>query len=155
MKLRGPYQERSIRFKEVTNYEGWRIKVYGISRQNQDPIDDGLFATSTGRLFNHLPSNATSESSYGVGFYILHQGEHRNWFLLDWWHDQEILKQKLFSSPLEDPEKIAEAEPDLMACTWEMAIQCFERQAWIEQVLKNPDGPDLTAYLAEQMNADV
>ena len=33
-------------------------------------------------------------------------------------------------------------------CVWELAVVDFERRAWIEDVLANPDGPDLERYLA-------
>ncbi|MEM8670878.1 MAG: hypothetical protein AAGG48_25345 [Planctomycetota bacterium] len=155
MKLRRTYESRFIQFQQVRHFDGWRIKLYSITRQDSVPIDDTFVETCTDHVFGHLRNPESLESTHGVGFFIIHQGEHRNWLLLDWWYDQEILKHKLFSSPLDQPKRITEAESDLMACTWEMAIQCFERQAWIDTVLKNPDRPDFDAYLATQLNAEI
>jgi hypothetical protein len=36
----------------------------------------------------------------------------------------------------------------LTACVWDLCVQCFERQAGVDCVLANPDGPDLKAYVA-------
>jgi hypothetical protein len=44
---------------------------------------------------------------------------------------------------------------DLTACTWDLAVVCFERQAWLDAVLTNPDGPDLERYLQVQLNDDI
>ena len=33
-------------------------------------------------------------------------------------------------------------------CVYELAIVEFERRAWIEDVIGNPDGPDLDRYIA-------
>ncbi|RIK29394.1 MAG: hypothetical protein DCC55_38030 [Chloroflexi bacterium] len=43
----------------------------------------------------------------------------------------------------------------LAACVWDLRVLCFERQAWIETMLANPQGPDLDAYLARQLNEDI
>ena len=40
-------------------------------------------------------------------------------------------------------------------CVWEMSVLDFERRAWIEDVLANPNGPDIDRYLTRRFNADV
>jgi len=37
-------------------------------------------------------------------------------------------------------------------CVWDLVVQSFERQAWIECVIGNPNGPDVAGYLARQFN---
>jgi hypothetical protein len=37
-------------------------------------------------------------------------------------------------------------------CVYELAIVEFERRAWIEDVIGNPDGPNLDLYLARRFN---
>ncbi len=37
--------------------------------------------------------------------------------------------------------------PSPVACVWDLAVMAFEREAWIEFVLK-PAEPDIDAYLA-------
>ncbi|MEN1729393.1 MAG: hypothetical protein AAGJ52_13230 [Pseudomonadota bacterium] len=153
MKRRASYQTRTVKFQRLVEFTGWRIKVYRITRNDDAPPFETFFNQSVRPLLDLLPD--IDSVNHGVAILILHHGEHRNWLLLDWWFDQEILKQRLFSSPVDVPGDITEAEADLMACTWEMAIHCFERQAWIDDVLANPAGPDLDAYLAKQLNAEV
>ena len=37
-------------------------------------------------------------------------------------------------------------------CVWELGVVEFERQAWIEDVIGNPAGPDLDRYMARRFN---
>ena len=158
IQLTAKYQTRPIRFLELANHNEWRIKVYGIRFQGDETKtcpNKKLVALAMEAVLCKLPKPAMTDHRYGVGFLIIHQGQQRNWLLLDWWFDQEILKQKLFSSPLENPGEITPAEPEVLACTWELAVHAFERQAWVDTVLNNPTGPDLAAYLDQRFNGDV
>lgn len=157
--LDAPYKPRPIRFLKMMDIRGWRLKVYGICHQDGPVVDEepdgALVAMALGVVRTKLPMPPQSDERYGVGFVIVHQGQDRNWVLLDWWHDREILKQVLMSSPLDQPEKITPVKGDFLACTWELAVISFERQAWVDTVLNNPVGPDLEAYFAQQLNADL
>jgi len=158
IQLKSTYKTRPVRFLDLAEHAGWRIKVYGIRFSedgSEERPDPAIIKLATQAMLGQLPQPAVTDSRYGVGFLIIHQGQHRNWLLLDWWGDQEILKQHLFSSPLDAPGKVTRAESDLLACTWELAVHGFERQAWIDTVLSNPAGPDLEAYLNKRLNKDV
>ena len=156
--LKSPYKTRPVRFLHLAEHAGWRIKLYGI-RYADNPevtqVDQHIIELASKAMLAQLPQPAVTGSRYGVGFLIIHQGQDRNWLLLDWWYDQEIIKQLLFSSPVDAADQVTPAESDLMACTWELAVHGFERQAWIDHVLNNPNGPDLDAYLNQQFNKDV
>ena len=41
------------------------------------------------------------------------------------------------------------------AGVWDGALLAFERQAWVDTMLNNPNGPDLEEYLFTRMNEDV
>ena len=158
IQLTTKYKTRPIRFLELAEHAGWKIKLYGIRAPddtgNTKP-DQQLVGLAKEVVLTQLPQPAVTDNRYGVGFLIIHQGQQRNWFLLDWWVKEDILKQRLFSSPLQAADDLTPAEADLLACVWELAVHGFERQAWIDQVLNNPNGPDVAAYLEEQFNGDV
>jgi hypothetical protein len=40
------------------------------------------------------------------------------------------------------------------ACVWDLRVMAFERDAWLECILKNPR-PDVEAYLQRRLNEDV
>lgn len=158
MSIRRNYRPRPIRFLELSLRKGWRLKVYGIRYQGDEPRElpePALVEAAKGLAFDELEQPAKAQDRYGVGFLIVHQGENRNWVLLDWWYDSEILKQRLYSSPQERPLDIQPVtQADLLACTWELAVHAFERQAWVDLVLNNPSGPDLDAYCDRRLSAD-
>ena len=63
------------------------MKVYGIRFQEQrsevEPAPE-IVKMAQAAMFPYLPQPAINETRYGVGFLIIHQGQHRNWLLLDW-----------------------------------------------------------------------
>ena len=53
------------------------------------------------------------------------------------------------ASTKDDPAALAHPPKDFNSvCVWDLALQTFERDAWIECVLDNPSGPDRERYLA-------
>jgi hypothetical protein len=42
-----------------------------------------------------------------------------------------------------EPDRLEPAGPTALGCVWELGIVEFERRAWIEDEIGNPDGPDL------------
>ena len=89
------YTQRPMAFIEQAESNGWSVKIYAISAQSL-PLPAELVAGAK-QLLSQLPQPAVSPSRYGVGFLIIHQGAMRNWFILDWWGDQDILHHLLFS----------------------------------------------------------
>jgi len=144
------YTQRPMAFIEQAESNGWSVKIYAISAQSL-PLPVELVAGAK-QLLSQLPQPAVTQSRYGVGFLIIHQGAMRNWFILDWWENQDILHHLLFSSPLNKPTAIT-AEPDksLVACVHELKIINFESQAWIETVLCQGAEPSFEKYTQMRM----
>ena len=44
---------------------------------------------------------------------------------------------------------------DPIACAWDLAVVAHERERWVEHVLARDGGPDVGAYLAAWLHADV
>lgn len=146
------YKKRAVQFLEQYENEGWRIKVYGITA-NSEALPPALVKNAKHFVLPHLPQPGVSEQRYGVGFLIIHQGLVANWFLLNWWADEDILHQLLYSSPVDAPNSIAPvADPSIMACVFELDVYNFEKVAWIDSVLANADGPDFEQYLQKKMD---
>ena len=149
-----PYEARTIRFINQAAPDGWRIKIYGISPKSS-PLPSNIVSAGAKAVLPHLPQPAITEHRCGVGFLIIHRGTMRNWFLLDWWEYEDILHQKLFSSPLDDPGSIT-PEPDtsLIACVHELRVVTFESDAWIKTVLREDQEPGFDDYLKQRMVCD-
>ena len=151
LKLTEGYRDRPIRFLGFWDFPGWRMKTYGIAYNRSAPCP-GLIATAKEITQERLAQTAT-EQSYGVGFVGIHQGKTVNFIFIDWWADENELHHHVYVSPEEHPDILEyKTSTGLIACVWDLQLICFEKEAWIEDVLKKPDHPDLQGYLAKQLN---
>ena len=148
-----PYVRRPTEFIGQYDSQGWRVKAYGISAKSL-PLPEEIVSEGLKSVMQYLPQPALTEQRYGVGFLIIHQGIMRNWFLLDWWENEDIIHHQLFSSPLDEP-KLITSEPDksLIACVHELRVINFESEAWIKTVLCSDEKPDFEKYLKLRMKS--
>ena len=147
-------EPRSVRLLERWEPDGWRLKVYGIAFRAERPAAATVSVAKDVAL-RALPAPATADGRSGLGFVIVHQGEDARWLLVHWWGDGCLLYHRVFGSRLAGPPEFTPTSPELLACTWELAVIAFERDAWVETVFGRPDDPDPAAYLARELNAAV
>jgi hypothetical protein len=155
IELREPYQPRPLRFLELWQVDDWRLKVIGIAYGRATP-DVRLVDAAKRTAAEYLRTHPTRHAHYGVGFLGVHDGRGENQVFLDRWINENELMHAYWVSPKHDPERLL--VPDVTdhnsVCVWDLAVQCFEREAWLECVLANPRGPDLDAYLTRRIRAD-
>jgi len=150
-----PYQSRRIRFLELWDVEGWRIKVYGIAYAGEHPRQD-LVAAARRVAARQLHAVPDDLRHYQVGFLGVHAGRTSNFVFLDFWAEENELHHHVFVSPIDDPEHLTcVTSTGLSACVWDMHLQAFERQSWLTHVLQREDEPDLDGYLSATLNADI
>jgi hypothetical protein len=144
-----PYRARPIRFLELWQPAGWRLKVYGIAYGQPAPRPE--FVAAAKRLaLAVLPA----EPGYGVGFLGAHQARTGYYAFVCWWASENELHHRLFLGP--SLEELRPAEPaDSTACVWDLAVIDFERRAWHELVVKRADAPEVEVYLAQRMEETV
>ncbi len=155
LRLQEPYQARPIRFLEVWGPAGWRLKVYGIRYQGGLPRPE-LVHAARGVTEAHIGRLSAGIDHYSVGFLGIHDGRGANFVFLDFWANENELYHHVFVSPTDKPEQLDYVTPSgLTACVWDLRVLCFERQAWVDAVLNNPEGPDLERYLAYRLSEEV
>ena len=132
----------------------WRLKVYGLATPGR-AARAALVDAVVRRAARVLPEPAITEERYGVGFLIAHDAATACFGLVYWWQAANELHQRCFMSPVDDPGALAKLPDPAAGCVWELAIIGFERRAWIDDVLANPDGADIERYLGRQLTADV
>ncbi|MFI7061535.1 hypothetical protein ACIBL3_11165 [Kribbella sp. NPDC050124] len=150
--ITGPHQPRTISYLGPREFDGWRVKYYGIAKSGRP--DDALVAAAE-HAVKQLPSFLDDDESYGVGFVIVHEAGHRSYVLIDWWAAQNEIHQRMLSAPGDAPDQLAPHASAAIGCVWELAVTDFERRAWLQHVLANPDGPDLDAYLGASFEAEL
>jgi hypothetical protein len=145
-----------IRFLTLLEEGGWRLKLYGIAEPER--AMPGLeWAPPVRSLAREdLRSRRSGFKGHGAGFATVHHGFEANFVLLDWRVGLNMLENHVHLSPLDDPFRLERVTPTgLSACVWELAIMAYEREARLETVLANPEGPDLEAYPGRRLNAEV
>ena len=91
-----------------------------------------------------------------MGFVGAHDGRGANFVFVDWWANEDELHHHAWLSSKEEPGRLrATGRGDFTACAWDLAVIGHERGAWIRHVLARTQGPDLDAYLADQIHANV
>jgi hypothetical protein len=85
---------------------------------------------------------------------ILHEGRLARWILVDIWRDWILLNHFLYRAKIGSSDGFQLVTDGLNACTWELRVVAFERDAWVTQMLTRPKGPDLSSYLNSQLNED-
>ncbi|HJR07547.1 MAG TPA: hypothetical protein VJ842_09835 [Pyrinomonadaceae bacterium] len=154
MLLQEPYEARPIRFLEEWHDAGWRLKVYGISYRRASPRAE-LVETAK-RLARECLPEARAGGNYGVGYVGAHDGRAANFIFVDWWADENELHHHVFAAPSHELNDLPEiTATGLSVCVWDLRVQCFEREAWLEAVLQNPCESSLEDYLRRQLNEDV
>lgn len=149
------YSPRPVRPLPLFEVEGWRLKVHSIAYQGELARPE-LVEAAHRVAAEVLPRPAVGAGRYGVGFLGVHDGRGATFVFVDWWADENELHHHAFTSPLDRPgELVATGMDALIACAWDLAVIGHERAAWVETVMANPGGPDLDAYLARTLTADV
>lgn len=147
-----PYERRPVRSLGVWETDGWRLKAYLIARPGESPAAELISAArERSREVVALPCR---HETYGVGFVGVHQGHGYNQVFVDRWANHNELLHDTFVSDGEAPGDLQPApRGHNSVCVWDLALQAFEREAWVARAM-GPAG-DLDAYLYAVLNGEV
>lgn len=152
--LKDTYRTRSVRPLEVWKHAGWTLKVYGIAEAGEHPRSAAITAAKRAAT-QVLPRPARTEHHYGIGFLGVHDAASGCYTFVDWWADDNELHHHAFVAPASEPDAYKAVSGGSAACTWDLAVIGFERDAWVRNVLANPEGPHPAQYMDAWLNADV
>ena len=149
------YKSRPIRFLELWEHEGWKIKIYGICSLAEKP-QSRFVKIAKEIAAENLPVPALGNDRYGVAFVTIHQARMFNQIILDWWGRENELRHHVFKANAETPYSFKNITVSGEAfCVWELRVIGFERDAWLNAVLKNSGAPNIEKYLNLRLNEDV
>ncbi|WHX24583.1 isochorismatase [Virgibacillus halodenitrificans] len=151
--LKEAYTPRPISFLELWEYEGWKMKVYGISSTGDYPRKK-LVERAKETAMDILPVPSVTNTHYGAGFIGVHEGDGASFIFIDWWTNENELMHHVYVGPHEEPGNFEYVTPKgLIACCWDLKVLSFERDSWVDQILNNPTGaPDIEGYLNCRLN---
>ena len=100
--LAEPYATRSIRCLDLLEFNGWRLKLYGIAYRS-DRAAQVLVDAAVATAQAWLPDPAVSDDRYGVGFVGAHDGRGANFVFVDWWANEDELHHHAWLSSRRSP----------------------------------------------------
>ncbi|HVM35480.1 MAG TPA: isochorismatase [Actinomycetota bacterium] len=157
IQLSAPYTARPIKFLELWQHDGWRVKVYGIAATADRP-PQGLVDAIKRVAVEILPAPPVDHDRYGVAFLYAHQGRDGGGYAsVNWWENENELfhhQYEASADAVSDLRPVSETGGS-SACVWDLALIEHERKAWVDCVLAKDAGPDLEAYLSTVLEADV
>jgi len=149
------YESRPVLMRDVWTPPapaGWRIKRIGI-RYAGDDVDDALFDAASEAAMKALPPAGSPNA--GLGFLGVHEGRGFDQVFLCWWENDNELQLRVFIADKEAPESLRPApEGWCAACTWDLKVMAYERDAWVRHMLRaGGGGPEayLDARIAEHL----
>jgi hypothetical protein len=156
---RPTYELRSIRFIELWQCNGYEVKIYGINPERPKSGElvvapdfvKAAKSIAASRIANQLPEVTDQPKA---AFIVLHEGRLARWVLVDIWRDWILLNHFLYRGKVGSSDGFHRVADGLNACTWELRVVAFERDAWVTEVLSRPKSPDLYRYLNSQLNED-
>ena len=149
--MRSGYHPRRIRFLRLFETGGWRLKVYSILHRNRYQ-DDGLISAAEEVASELLPTPAVTETRHGVGLVSVHQGSSYDFVTVAHWAYDTELHAKTYLRTSSDSARLEPAATGAISSdVWDLRLLAFEREAWVEIVLKGGRGMD--AYLASRLDA--
>jgi len=155
MNIQQGYAPRSVRFKGHFLFEDWRIKLYSISVRNEH-VEESRLNEVKFNLSKWLEKScAYPLDTYRMATLIIHEGKEGCFVILNWWIGENMLQNFCYLKRHGEPDFQLYSDQGMMACIWEMAVLWHERNAWVRNILQQPQNPDVNAYLADGLNADV
>lgn len=150
--LSEPYAPRPIRFLEVHEHAGWRIKLYSIT-YGSEPCDRATYDECLAIAMSDLPQPAVTKHRPGVGFAICHQGRGWHYLVLNWWDNENELPQRIWVCERDKPNALwRRAAANQSVCVWDLQVIWFEREMYVKRVLMSRGRVNVDGYLAEQFN---
>ena len=140
------YHQRRGQFVSDERFGDWRLKLYGLAAPEKGVRPELLDAT---RRLAEQSLPAVDEQHYGAAFAIAHDARFPI-ALVYWWANENELHARIYAG--ESLDALEPVPETALGCVWELGIIEFERRAWIADVIGNPDGPDLDAYLRRRFD---
>ncbi len=147
------YRPRQIRFVQLVEESGWRLKLYTILHGDRQPIAE-LTTAAIETALASLPQPAVDPNRYGVGVLSVHRGSSYDFVTVSHWCYETELRSHTFMRPSSGSYLLEPVSPsELSIDVWDLRLLAFERDAWVDTVLR--DGTDaVPAYLEQQLTEE-
>lgn len=145
--LTEPYRDRAIESSGIWEHEEWKFKVYRITHPSNEPATSEIMETAKSIALGIVTKNAPSFDHHHCGYIIVHKGMDSNLVAINFWAEANMIVRFVFVSSLDDPGNFKDVTSlGYSACVWDELVIDFERNAWVNYILKRPEDPDWGNY---------
>lgn len=150
------YQPRKIEFNKTASVNDWRVKVYTITNHASFESKMAL-ENAIARLPEWLEKpRRLNLPTCNAAFLIVHEACNGIWSLINCWISGGMLQSATYYTSFEQPDEFALLPKEgFMACVWEMPIIAFERDLWVEHIMKKAAPADFKGYFEQYLNQEV
>ena len=146
--IKEKYEDRQVEFCGIWEDNSWKFKIYKITHKNNSPADEKIENTAKAFALKCVTTFTDIAALYGLGYIILHKGMDSNFIVINFWAGENMIRTHAFISTLENPYDYRDiTETGMNVCVWDALIHNFERNSWVENILKNPDEPEIDKYM--------
>jgi len=143
------FKKRASKYSGLYEFEDWKFKIYHILYDEERVIEDVEKAIKS--KLPHLIKEKTDINpypNYKIGTVIIHEAKDCVFTLVNWWVYENVLQHHVFYSEFDSPSDIVDySDKGIQFCVWDLGILWYERNLWVETILKNSKKPDWDAYL--------
>lgn len=145
---------RPVRLIRREVLDGWRVKVYGISLAGE-VVRDELVALGKATAAAALPASVENRDLGRYAFVVIHDAPDNAYVLVHWWAGGNEVYQQVLSAPRDNLDAMTTHPTDAIGCVWELSVVEFERQAWLDCMVRNGDNAAPDDYFERTFCADV
>ena len=129
--------------------EGYNMKLYEILEPSNDLPKPIEWKKAQMLALQKLKEHNRLKKELRVGYIIYHKGFDSNYIVISWWAHENMLQMFAFASSRKEPDNFKLVDNGLNICVWDMLIHAFERNAFVNHILKHPNSPKIKNYLNE------
>ena len=143
------FKKRATSYSGLYEFNDWKFKVYRIKYDETRVIQD-VEKIVKSKLPNLIKEKTKINAypNYKIGTVIIHEAKDCVFTLVNWWIYENVMQHHVYFSELDSPNEIIDySDKGIQFCVWDLAILWYERNLWIETILKNSKKPNWDSYL--------
>jgi len=143
------FKKRATSYSGIYEFNDWKFKIYHIKYDETRVISE-VEKTIKSKLPNLIKEKIKINAypNYKIGTVIIHAAKDCVFTLVNWWIYENVMQHHVYYSELDAPNEIIDySDKGIQFCVWDLGIIWYERNLWIETILKNSKKPNWDSYL--------
>jgi len=143
------FEKRAVSYLGLHEFNDWKFKIYSL-KYDETRVIPGIEKIIKSKLPNWVKEKVQINSfpNYKIGTVIIHEAKDSILTIVNWWVYENVIQNHVYLSEFDSPNNIEDySNKGVQFCVWEMSILWYERNLWVESILKKSKKPDWESYL--------